>query len=628
MTATLEPSTQGTATTTIVTRIRDRARETPSGVAMRSKEKGLWRETSWSEYWDDVLDVAHALLDLGVQRGDRVAIQSENRREWLVADLATVAVGGVTVGLYPTNPPAEVVHVLRDSGARVLVAEDQEQLDKALEVSGELPALEHLLYVEPRGIRGRYTDPRLLFWADLLERGRAHRAAHPGAVEQEMARTSSGDLMTLIYTSGTTGAPKGAMLTVGNCEATIAALTGPAGLLDPPAGPKDQSLSYLPLCHVAERIFTTWNNAATGIQVNFAESIDTVPENLREIQPTFFFAVPRIWEKLLATVQIKQSAASTLKRNAGNLGLALSAKVGAAMEANGGRHTAGSRVLHGIAWVLVVRALRERLGLRRVRWAGCGAAPVSVEVLRFFLGLGVPVHEVYGMTENTASATANRPGRIRLGTVGEPHDSVELRIDETTGEVLTRGAATFAGYWNRPDATAEAVDAEGWLHTGDVGVLEDGRLRITDRMKDIMITAGGKNVAPSEIENAVKVSPLVKECVVVGDRRPYLTALIGIEPDTVGDWAQKQRIAFTTYRDLTEREEVRAAVQEIVDGVNAGLNPVEQIKTFRLLPKLLDHEDGELTATQKVRRSALAERYSSLVESMYSSSAAARGARS
>ena len=604
-------------TRTIATRVRDRAAATPSGVAMRSKELGLWRETSWAQYWDEVTDVAHALLDLGLQRGDRVAIQSENRREWLTGDLGTVAVGGVTVGLYPTNPAAEVLHVLRDSGARVLVAEDQEQLDKALEVAGGLPDLQHLVYLEPRGIRGRYTDPRLVSWEELLERGRAHRAAHPGAVTDAMSRTRPEDLMTLIYTSGTTGPPKGAMLTVANVEATVEALTGPAGLLDPPAGPADLTLSYLPLCHVAERIFTTWNNAGTGIQVNFAESIDTVPENLREIQPTFFFAVPRIWEKLLAGVQVRQAAASPLKRNVGNLGLRLATKVGAALEANGGRHTGGSRVLHGIAWVLVVRALRDRLGLRRVRWAGSGAAPVAVDVLRFFMGLGVPVHEVYGMTENTASATANRPGRIRLGTVGEAHDSVELRIDETTGEILTRGPATFAGYWNSPDATAEAVDADGWLHTGDVGVLEDGRLRITDRMKDIMITAGGKNVAPSEIENAVKVSALVKECVVIGDRRPYLTALIGIEPDTVGDWAQREKIAFTTYRDLTERAEVQALVQGIVDGVNAGLAPVEQIKTFRLLPKLLDHEDGELTATQKVRRSALAERYGALVEGMY-----------
>ncbi|MCW2583278.1 MAG: long-chain fatty acid--CoA ligase, partial [Klenkia sp.] len=284
----------------------------------------------------------------------------------------------------------------------------------------------------------------------------------------------------------------------------------------------------------------------------------------------------------------------------------------------GGRHTLGSRVQHAIAWVLVVRALRDRLGLRRVRWAGCGAAPVATDVLQFFMGLGVPVHEVYGMTENTASATANRPGRIRLGTVGEPHAAVELRIDETSGEVLTRGPATFLGYWKRPDATAEAVDADGWLHTGDVGVLEDGRLRITDRMKDILITAGGKNIAPSEIENAVKVSPLIKEAVVIGDRRPYLVALIGIEPDTVSDWAQRNKISFTTYRDLTEKPEVVALVQAQVDAVNADLATVEQIKAFRLLPKLLDHEDGELTATQKVRRSALAERFGPLVEGMYS----------
>ncbi|MGK5115065.1 MULTISPECIES: AMP-dependent synthetase/ligase [unclassified Geodermatophilus] len=624
MTATVERPTGAApaTTTTIVTRVRDRAAATPTAVAMRSKELGLWRETSWAEYWDEVQDVAHALLALGVRRGDRVAIQSENRREWLTTDLGAVAIGAVTVGLYPTNPAAEVVHVLADSGAVVLLAEDQEQLDKALEVGDRTPELRSIVYVEPRGIRGRYRDPRLLHWAEFRARGREHRAAHPGAVEEAMAATRPGDLMTLIYTSGTTGLPKGAMLTVANVEATIGALTGAGGLLDPPAGARDLALSYLPLCHVAERIFTTWNNAATGIQVNFAESIDTVPANLREIQPTFFFAVPRIWEKLLATVQVRQAAASPMKGAIGRVGMKLAAQVGETLARTGGRHTAGSRVRYGLAWVLVVRALRERLGLRRVRWAGCGAAPVSLDVLQFFLGLGVPVYEVYGMTENTASATANRPGTWRLGTVGVAHDSVELRVDERTGEILTRGPATFAGYWNRPDATAEAVDADGWLHTGDVGTLDDdGFLRITDRMKDIMITAGGKNIAPSEIENALKVSPYVKEAVLIGDRRPYLTALIGIEPDTVGDWAQQQRIPFTTYRDLTEKKEVLELVQGIVTDVNSRLATVEQVKAFRLLPKMLDHEDGELTATQKVRRAAMAERFSGLVDSMY------RGAR-
>jgi long-chain acyl-CoA synthetase len=620
MTATLEPRT-GSApagTTTIVSRVRDRAAATPTAVAMRTKEFGLWRETTWAEYWAEVQDVAHALLALGVTRGDRVAIQAENRQEWLTTDLATVAVGGVTVGLYPTNPAAEVVHVLADSGAVLLLAEDQEQLDKALEVADRTPDLRHIVYVEPRGIRGRYEDPRLLHWDEFLDRGREHRAAHPGAVADAMARTRPGDLMTLIYTSGTTGLPKGAMLSVANVEATVGALTGAGGLLDPPAGPTDLSLSYLPLCHVAERIFTTWNNAATGIQVNFAESIDTVPTNLREIQPTFFFAVPRIWEKLLATVQVKQAAASPLKGAIAGAGMKLAGSVGATLAATGGRHTAGSRLKYALAWVLVVRALRERLGLRRVRWAGCGAAPVSIDVLQFFLGLGIPIYEVYGMTENTASATANRPGAWKLGSVGVAHDSVELRVDGTTGEILTRGPATFQGYWNRPDATAETVDGEGWLHTGDVGVLdEEGFLRVTDRMKDIMITAGGKNIAPSEIENALKVSPYIKEAVLIGDRRPYLTALIGIEPDTVSDWAQQHRIAFTTYRDLTEKKEVLDLVQGIVTDVNARLATVEQIKAFRLLPKLLDHEDGELTATQKVRRSAMAERFSGLVEGMY-----------
>ena len=620
MTTTAEPRTGGAPATTqtVVTRVRDRAAGTPTAVAMRSKELGLWREHSWAEYWDEIQDVAHALLSLGVRRGDRVGIQSENRREWLTTDLGVVAIGAATVGLYPTNPAAEVVHVLSDSGAVVLLAEDQEQVDKALEVSDRTPDLRHIVYCEPRGIRGRYDDPRLLSYEDLRARGREHRAANPGAVEAAMAQTRPDDLMTLIYTSGTTGLPKGAMLSVGNVEATIANFTGEGGLTDPPMGPSDLALSYLPLSHVAERIFTTWNNAATGLQVNFAESIDTVPANLREIQPTFFFAVPRIWEKLLATAQVKQAAATRTKKAVSRAGLGLAARVGATLERTGGRHTAASRVQFAVAWVLVVRALRERLGLRRVRWAGCGAAPVAVDVLRFFLGLGIPIYEIYGMTENTASATTNKPGSWKIGTVGRPHPAVELRIDERTGEVLTRGPATFLGYWKRPDATAEAIDAEGWLHTGDVGVLdEDGFLRITDRMKDIMITAGGKNIAPSEIENAIKVSPYIKEAVLIGDRRPYLTALIGIEPDTVSDWAQQRRIAFTTYRDLTEKKEVVALVQGIVEEVNKGLATVEQVKAFRLLPKLLDHEDGELTATQKVRRAAMAERFSDLVESMY-----------
>jgi long-chain acyl-CoA synthetase len=620
VTTTLEPEAAPVpaATTTIVTRVRDRARAAPHAVALRDKDLGVWQEVTWSGYWEAVLDVAHALLALGVEPGDRVAIQSENRREWLFTDLATVAVRGVTVGLYATNPPAEVGYLLADSGARVLVAEDQEQVDKALAVGAEASAVERIVYLEPRGIRHRYDDERLLAWDDLLALGREHRAAHPGAVERRMAEADPDDIMTLIYTSGTTGPPKGAMLSVRNVEFAVRILVEGGGFTSPPPSARDVTLSYLPLCHVAERIFTTWFNAATGVQVHFAESIETVQANLREVQPTILFGVPRIWEKVLASIQIRLASASPLKRAAGRAGLALASRIGATLVRTGGRHTAGTRLLYALGWLVFFRALRDRIGMRKVRYAASGAAPIAPDVLRFFMGIGVPMHEVYGMTENTAIATANRLGRVRLGTVGEPHPGVELRIDPASGEILTRHPGTFAGYWRAPEATANVIDADGWLHTGDVGEWVDGtHVRITDRMKDIIITAGGKNVAPSEIENALKVSPYIKEAIVVGDRRPFLSALIGIEPDTVGDWAQRHRIPYTTYRDLAEKPQVVALVQGVVDEVNSRLAAVEQIKRFRMLPKVLDHEDGELTATQKVKRAAIAQTFAELVESMY-----------
>ncbi|MBM9458490.1 AMP-binding protein [Nocardioides sp. zg-536] len=603
-------------TRTLVTRIRDRASATPDRVAMREKRLGLWHEITWAQYWDSILDVAHALLALDVRPTDRVGVQSENRPEWLILDMAAVAVRATTVGLYPTNPTAETSYLLSHSGACVHLAEDQEQVDKVLE-AGDLPDLRRIVYVEPRGLR-TYDDPRLLSWEELVAMGRAHRAAHPGAVEALVAAAEPSDVITLVYTSGTTGPPKGAMLTVANAEFALETVLERSPLTDPIPGPKDLTLSYLPLCHVAERVLTTWYNAGAGTQVNFAESIETVPQNLREVQPTLFFAVPRIWEKLLATTRIKLDSATPLKRRYAAFWMRRADRLGATLAANDGRHTAGTRVVYAIGWLLFFRALRERLGLRRVRHASCGAAPVAPEVLQFFMGIGVAMHELYGMTENTAIATCNRVGRVRLGTVGEVHDGIELRLDETTGEILTRHAANFVGYWRDPDATARTLSAEGWLHTGDVGEWVEGtHLRITDRMKDIIITAGGKNVAPSEIENGLKASPYIKEAVVIGDGRRYLTALIGIELDTVGAWAQQRRLGFTTYRDLAEKEEVRALVQGVVDEVNARHNPVEQIKHFRMLPKELDHEDGELTATQKVKRAAIDRAFGDLVESMY-----------
>jgi long-chain acyl-CoA synthetase len=602
---------------TLASRVRERARATPDVIALREKDLGIWQQVSWDQYWDTAELVGHALLALGIEPDDRVAIHSENRREWFYTDVGTVAVRASTVGLYPTNPVAEVGYLLRHSGAKVLVAEDQEQVDKALAID-DLPDLKHIVYVEPRGIRYRYDDPRLISWPDFLAIGNEHREANPGAVSGRMDDAQPDDVVTLIYTSGTTGPPKGVMLTATNVDFAIEELVERGGFTSPPPSPRDSVLSYLPLCHVAERIFSGWFGAGAGVCVHFAESIETVATNLYEVQPSILFGVPRIWEKIAAGVQIRIQSADPVKRVIGSYWLRKADWIGSVLAANGGRHTAASRAVYAVGWLFCYRAVKDRVGLRKVRYAASGAAPIAPEVLRFFMGLGLPMHEVYGMTENTAVATANRPGRVKVGTVGEAHKGVEVRIDESTGEILTRHPGTFAGYWQDPDATAKVLGPDGWLHTGDVGEWVDGtHLRITDRMKDIIITAGGKNVAPSELENALKASPYIKEAVVIGDRRKFLTALIGIEPDTVGHWAQNRRLPYSTYGDLSAKPEVIALVQGVVDEVNQRFATVEQVRSFRLLPKLLDHEDGELTATQKVKRTAVATTFAALVESMY-----------
>ncbi|RMH81512.1 MAG: long-chain fatty acid--CoA ligase, partial [Actinomyces sp.] len=385
-----------------------------------------------------------------------------------------------------------------------------------------------------------------------------------------------------------------------------------------PPNPSDLIVTYLPLCHVAERIFSTWTLVSAGPSLNFAESIETVQQNLREIQPTLFFAVPRIWERIHAGIHIRANDASWFKRQLLKVGFAMARTIGREKVAAGGNHTVKSRVLYAIGFPLVFRAMKERIGLRRCRHAGSGAAPIAPEVLEFFIGIGVPVFELYGMTENSAVATANFPGRMKLGTVGEPYPGIGFRIDEETGEIQVKHEGVFAGYWGKPDKTAETFTEDGWLKTGDVGVWVDGtHVKIVDRMKDIIITSGGKNISPSEIENSLKTSPYIKEAMVIGDGRKYLTALIGIEYDTVGDWALRHNIPYTTYRDLSEKPEVIELIQKAVDETNEKFARVEQIKKFRLIPKELDHEDGELTATQKLKRRAMMEMFGDLVESMY-----------
>jgi long-chain acyl-CoA synthetase len=607
-------------TFTIAALARQWSERIPDRVAMRHKDLGIWQDITWAQLWDIVLDAAHGLLALGVDTGDRVSIHSEDTPEWVLLDLAAVSVRAITVGLYPTNPSAEVQYTLSDCGAKVHLAEDQEQVDKVLVVDpAEIPELRYMLYTEPRGVRS-YDDPRLLSWDAFLELGREHRAAHPGAVEERMAAAQPDDVVTLVYTSGTTGPPKGAMLTNTNVSYCIEKLVRCPDRLPGKKlpTPDDLILTYLPLCHAAERLSSTWPLVACGTPLHFAESIDTVFEDLREVQPTLFLGVPRIWEKLHASAHIKGEDATWLKRKFFKLGLRLNAKVGAIKCANGGDHTPASRLIYAASWLLVSRAMLDRLGLRRVRWAATGAAPIAPEVLEFFIGLGVPVYELYGMTENTAIATINWPGRMKVGTVGEPYPGIGFRLDEETGEIQTKHPGNFAGYWGKPEQTKETFTEDGWLKTGDVAVWVDGtHVKIIDRIKHIIITAGGKNISPSEIENDLKTSPYIKEAMVIGDRRAYLSALIGIELDTVSTWASKRNIAFTTYRDLTEKPEVIELINAEVQKTNEHFARVENIRKFRLLPKELDHEDGELTATQKLKRKAMETAFADLIASMY-----------
>ena len=624
MTTTLEHAGSpdlGGAFPTVAWRIRDWAERTPDRVALREKDFGIWQEKTSAELWDEVLTAAHALLALGVEPTHVTSIHSEDRPEWLIFDFATVAINGISTGLYPTNPMAETQYLVNDAGSRVHFAEDQEQVDKILEAGPDAyPTVEKIIYVEPRGVR-TMTDSRLMFWDDFMDMGREHRNANPGAVEQLMSQAEPDDVMTLIYTSGTTGPPKGAMLTHRNVEVAVGHVLNDPGRFSGgnPEGKSDEKLTYLPLCHVAERLFSAWSLAYNGPILNFAESIETVQQNLREVQPTIFFAVPRIWERIHAGILIRLQDATVVKRLVSGFGLKLASYIGTARVQNNGDFTFLSRIAYWVGNPLFFRSLRERIGLRHCRYASSGAAPIAPEVLEFFMGLGIPVYELYGMTENTAVATTNLDGRVKLGTVGEPYEGIGFRIDEETGEIQTKHDAVFPGYWKKPEATADAFTDDGWLKTGDVGVWVDGtHVKIVDRIKHIIITSGGKNISPSEIENSLKTSPFVKEAMVIGDGKKYVTALIGIEYDVVGDWALRRQLPYTTYRDLAEKPEVVELMQGVVNKTNEKFARVEQIKYFRMIPKELDHEDGELTATQKLKRSAMEEMFGDLVESMYS----------
>jgi long-chain acyl-CoA synthetase len=583
-----------------------RARSTPGAVALRKKQLGRWKPYTWTEYAARVAKVAAGLQALGVRAGDRVAVQSENRPGWVIADLAIQSLGAVCVGVYPTSPASELQYVLNHSGSIVLVAEDEEQLDKAEEVWEKVPALRNVVVLDTRGVDIE-RRPGLLSLAQLEELG---RDGTPEWLASGVAALDPTKTAIIVYTSGTTGPPKGAMLSQANL---VGAAASSSQVFQ--TSPKDEVLSYLPLCHIAERQLSVVNALAIGYVVNFGEGGESFTTDLAEVQPTFFLGVPRVWEKLMAGVEIRMGDASKIKRSVYRACHKRGTAVAKARMA--GRYGPVAKLQYLICWLLVFRSLRKKLGLLRISQALSGAAPIAPQVLEWFWALGVPVREAYGQTENTALATVMPRDDVRIGTVGKPYPGVQIR-QGPDGELLTKGPGTFVGYFGDADATAATFDAEGWLLTGDVGEIDaDGFVRLTDRKKDLIITSGGKNVSPSEIEGMLKVSPFIAEAVVIGDGRKYLVALIGIEEDTVGNWAAQKGLPFTTYADLASKPQVVELINSEVERANVHLANVETIKRFALLPKQLDQLDGEVTATQKVKRAAIARQYAPLIDSLY-----------
>jgi long-chain acyl-CoA synthetase len=594
-------------TGTVPERFLQAVAERGNRVAMRHKKRGLWHAITWADYGRAAQEVACGLVSLGLEPGQAVAIIGNNRPEWLFCDMGAQLAGCLSVGVYATNPPEQCAYVLGHSQARVFFVEDEEQLDKALEVRCQLPHLERIVVMDPEGL-GDFSDPQVMTLDELRILGRA--AWDPEGLRARMQRLSEDDVAILLYTSGTTGPPKGAMLTHRNLLWTAEAL-GRAN----PLYPTDTSLSFLPLSHIAERMLSVYLPLVWGFVVHFAESLDTLFQNLQEVRPTILFAVPRLWEKLHAQLELHMQDADFLKRTTYRLAVAVGRRY-ALRRLHGEPVPAGLRIAHGLAEVLVLRPLRHRLGLDRVRFAVSGAAPIAPEILEFYHGIGVRIREVYGQTEGSGPTTIHQGDRIRLGTVGQPLPGVEVRIAED-GEILVRGPNVFCGYFRDPEATAATL-RDGWLHSGDVGEMDpDGFLRITDRKKDLIVNAYGKNVAPAYVENKLKASPYVHDAVVIGDRRPYLVALVVIDEDHVAQWAQDRRIPFSTFADLSGNEQVRELIAQEVERVNRTLSSPEQVKRFAILPKRLYQEDGEVTPTLKVKRKAIQEKYADLIESLY-----------
>jgi long-chain acyl-CoA synthetase len=602
--------------------LRSLAQRYPRDLALREKKFGIWERTTFLEYFQNVIDFALGLDCLGFERNHILAVASEDTPEWLYADLAAQSLGGACVGIYPTNPWRELKFILAHSGASIVVCGDQEQTDKVLDAIADgdgLPAIRHIICVDMKGMR-HYAEKTALLksFADVAALGRALRLAGDDTIERRIAELSPDDAAVIVYTSGTTGMPKGAVLSHRGMIVSARNFVTTHNIT------RDNwsVLAYLPLCHVAERQISTSMQLLCANTVSFAESVDTVLRDLREIAPKAFLGIPRIWEKMKNSITIKLLDVAPFPRWVANTCIEAGRQIAERRLANNGYFASHrDRVAFFAFWFICFRPLQKWLGLNRASdRLFCGGASISPEVLKFFWGIGLKVYQIYGMTEMSGLTHSQYLGATVHGSCGHIVGDYQHRIAKD-GEILIRSDAVFNGYLHDPDATA-GVLKDGWFHTGDIGELgPDGSLFITDRKKDILITSGGKNITPSLIENRLKDSPYIREAILLGEGRHFISALIQIDLETVGKWAQGEGIPYTNYKNLASRPEVSDLIEKEIKAFNEDFARVEQVRAFRILQKELDHDDGEVTATMKVRRKAIEEKFAAEISSIYNSSA-------
>ena len=576
-------------------------------VAVRQKKFGIWQEMTWRQYFEETQLIAAGLLSIGIEPGAHLGIIAENCQEWIMAQLGSNFANTVPCGVYPTSPGNEVLYLLTSAECSLVFCEDQEQVDKLLEIRSKLPLVKKIVVFDAKGLKN-YQEPDLITLDALMAMGKAHLAKHPEAVRERHQLQTPDDTALVVFTSGSTGLPKAAMISFDNMWHQMKLLQDTV-----PTEMHHDILSYLPLCHIAEQAFSVLNAISRRMTVNFGESLRTIRTDLQEIAPQMFFGVPRVWEKMQAEIVVLTSRTGGIRQWLIKKSMANAQLRGEKSPDDWNR---AERLQFQLWYWTVYRYMLNYLGLRKCEIAMTAAAPISPHLLAQFRGMGVPLVEIFGMTETTGAATVQPFNFKCQGRIGSPGVGVECKLDED-GELLVKSGIVFKGYYKNPEATAATVQ-DGWLHTGDIATaFDDGSFSIVDRKKDIIINAAGKNLSPSLIENTMKASPYIKECICIGDGQRYVVALIQVDYDTVTTWAESQQISYTTFKSLSENPDVYQLISDEVKAGNARLARVEQIKKFVLLTKELDHDDGEVTATMKIRRSIIAKQYAKEIEKLY-----------